>query len=112
SAASPPPLEMRRMDRRPPARSAKRIVSPTHDALAPAAAMLQMGSGLAPPVTRVFHSLPRALKPSHLPSDDQNGDAAPSEPSTGWTSVNRKSRTYSEVVPAREATKATVRPSG
>src|SRR5207249_7468294 len=89
-----------------------KIVSPTHDAVAPAVATSQIGSGLAPPPMLVFHSLPCALKPSHRPSDDQNGDQAPPEPSTSRTSTELRRRTYSERFPARLATKARVSPFG
>src|SRR5437763_1007312 len=105
SLARPPPLEIRKIvPLPPPGTSANRIVSPTHDAVAPAAATAQIGSGLAPPDTFVFHNLPRALKPSHLPSDDQNGEEAFSEPSTGRMSTESRRRTYRALAPARHAT--------
>src|SRR5437764_11844165 len=108
----PPRLEIRKIDGRPPGRSAKRMVSPIHDAIAPAASTSQIGSGLVPAETFVFHSLPRALKPSHLPSDDQNGDKASSEPSTCTRSTESRRRIYSDLTPARKATMAKIRPSG
>src|SRR5438045_5311438 len=109
----PPLAATRKIEPRPPpGRSAKRIVSPTHDAIAPFAATSQIGSGRPPAATFVFHSLPRALNPSHFPSDDQNGDEASSEPSTGRISIESRRRTYSDHVPARNATTATERPSG
>src|SRR5437764_14029477 len=103
SMTRPPLLEIRKIEVRPPGRSAKRMVLPTHEAMAPAGATSQIASGLAPPDTFVFHSLPRALKPSQFPSDDQNGIEAPLEPSTSRTSTESRWRMYSDVTLARSA---------
>src|SRR5438874_3056572 len=113
SLMEPPPLDTRKIDPLPPpGRSANKIVSPTHDAVAPSAATSQIDSGLAPLSIFVFHSFPFALNASHVPSDDQNGEEAPSEPSISRTSTESRRLTYSERFRARQATTARVSPLG
>ncbi len=74
--------------------------------------MSHNATGDAPPEMRVFHNRPRAPKPIHSLSEDQNGEDASSEPSTFFTSNESRRRRKSEVDPPRVATKQSVDPSG
>src|ERR1043165_7035900 len=87
------------------------MVSPLHDATAPAGLTSQIASG-TPPAIATRHNFPPALYPTDAPSDDQNGANALSVPSTLRTAKESSARRKSACVPFCMPAKQSVRPSG